>query len=113
MEKERSTAGASPRPTGGADSREVGRGCGPSGRSVPTGGASALTVADMIEKRRQRWEERHDLEYDTKLVEAAARKILSDRALMGEILDRPYLLIVRDGETGALCFSAAVGNPIL
>ena len=72
MEKTENAAGASPR---------------------PTGMTASLTVGDMIEKRRQRWEERHDLEYDTKLVEAAARKILSDRALMQEILDRPYLLI--------------------
>ena len=52
-----------------------------------------LTVADMIERRKQRWAERHDLEYDTRMVEAAARKILSDRALMLEIHERPYLLI--------------------
>lgn len=66
---------------------------GPSGMPVPTGIERPLTVADMIEKRRQRWEERHDLEFDMRLVTAAAQRILSDRALMQEILDRPYLLI--------------------
>ena len=56
-------------------------------------GAPALTVADIIKKRRQRWEEKHDLDFDIRLVEAAARRILSDRALMAEIYARPYLLI--------------------
>ena len=93
MERERSTAGASPRPTGDEDSREIGRGCGASRTSPPTGEAGALTVGRMIEKRRQRWAEKHDIEYDTRLVEAAAHRILSDRALMDEIYERPYLLI--------------------
>lgn len=51
------------------------------------------TVADMIAKRKRVWAERQDLEYDVQLVEAAARKVLSERALMEEIYERPYLLI--------------------
>ena len=47
----------------------------------------------MIEKRRQRWKEKRDLEYDTKLVQAAAERVLSDRTLMAEIWEKPYLLI--------------------
>lgn len=57
------------------------------------GEARRLTIADMIAKRRARWEERHDIEYDVKLVDAAARKVLSDPALRAEIAARPYLLI--------------------
>lgn len=56
-------------------------------------GVSPLTVADIIAKRRRIWEERHDIEYDTRLVEAAAKRILSDAALRREIYERPYLLI--------------------
>ena len=52
-----------------------------------------LTVAAMIEKRRRIWAERRDIEYDTRLVEAAAKRILSDAALRREIYERPYLLI--------------------
>ncbi|MBQ9779033.1 MAG: hypothetical protein IJW22_08955, partial [Clostridia bacterium] len=52
-----------------------------------------LTVADMIAKRKVRWQERQDLEFDIRLVQAAAARVLSDRALMEEIYDRPYLLI--------------------
>jgi len=69
----------------------------------PTGGAGALTVADMIAKRRQRWEERQDPDYDARLVEAAARRMLSDAALRAEILARPYLLI-------ELCFNIVDKN---
>ena len=55
--------------------------------------STTLTVADMIEKRRQRWEEKQDVEYDTRLVEAAAKKVLSDPSLRAEVQERPYLLI--------------------
>lgn len=53
----------------------------------------ALTIADMVAKRRARWEERHDLAYDTELVRAAAQRILSDDALIAEVRARPYVLI--------------------
>ena len=52
-----------------------------------------LTVADMIAKRKARWQERHDLDFDIRLVQVAAERVLSDRALMEEIYERPYLLI--------------------
>ena len=52
-----------------------------------------LTVADIIEKRRQRWAEKRDIEYDKALVKASVRKILSTSALVDEIRARPYLLI--------------------
>ncbi len=55
--------------------------------------AAVWTVGDMIAKRKRIWAERQDLEYDTQLVDAAARKVLSERALMEEIYERPYLLI--------------------
>ena len=58
-----------------------------------TRAATVWTVADMIAKRKQIWAARHDLEYDTQLVEAAARKVLSEISLMEEIHARPYLLI--------------------
>ena len=51
------------------------------------------TVADMIAKRKCVWEERHDIEYDLKLVDAAAHKVLAESALRAEIVARPYLLI--------------------
>lgn len=52
-----------------------------------------ITVADIIEKRRQRWEERRDLEYDRQLVKAAAQKILTTPSLVDEVRAKPYLLI--------------------
>ena len=52
-----------------------------------------VTIADMIAKRRERWQERHDLTYDAELVRAAAIRILSDPALVREIRAKPYLLI--------------------
>ena len=52
-----------------------------------------VTAIDLIAKRRQRWEERHDLDYDRQIVEAAARKIAEDAEIAREIHDRPYLLI--------------------
>ncbi len=52
-----------------------------------------ITIADIIAKRRARWEERHDLAYDTELVRAAARLILSSDELIAEVRARPYVLI--------------------
>lgn len=52
-----------------------------------------LTMADIVAKRRARWEERHDLTFDTDLVRAAAELILSSEALVAEVRARPYLLI--------------------
>lgn len=53
----------------------------------------SLTVQDIIDKRRARWEERRDLEYDRQLVKAAAQKILSTPSLVEEVRAKPYLLI--------------------
>lgn len=55
--------------------------------------AKPITALDLIEKRRARWEERHDLDYDRRIVEAAARKIAEDAGIAREIRDKPYLLI--------------------
>lgn len=58
-----------------------------------TKSSSVWTVDDMIEKRKRIWEEKHDIDYDTKLADAAARMVLQNRPLMEEIHGRPYLLI--------------------
>lgn len=52
-----------------------------------------LSIHDMVQKRRQRWEERHDIEYDRRLVKAAIAKIMCTPSLLDEIRERPYLLI--------------------
>lgn len=52
-----------------------------------------LTAQDLIAKRRQRWEERHDLDYDRRIVEAASWKIAEDPGIAREIHEKPYLLI--------------------
>jgi len=52
-----------------------------------------ITVADIIEKRKKRWTEKGDIEYDKQLVRASVEKILSTPSLREEILARPYLLI--------------------
>ena len=53
----------------------------------------AITVKDIIEKRRRIWNERKSLEYDKALVKASAEKILSSPELRAEIQEKPYLLI--------------------
>ena len=52
-----------------------------------------ISIYDIIEKRRARWEERHDPAYDAQLCEAATRLILSSKNIRQEINERPYLLI--------------------
>ena len=52
-----------------------------------------LTIRDIIEKRKQIWGERRDVEYDKLLVRASVRKILSTPSLADEIMRKPYLLI--------------------
>lgn len=52
-----------------------------------------MTCKEIADKRKARWAEKHDIEYDKRLVEAAARKIISDDALRREIQAKPYLLI--------------------
>lgn len=52
-----------------------------------------LTVSDIIAKRKERWQQYGDIEYDRKLVEASVRKVLTEPHLRDEIMSRPYLLI--------------------
>lgn len=52
-----------------------------------------ITLEDMIEKRRARWEERHDLEYDKLLVRASVIRILKTPGLRDGIIAKPHLLI--------------------
>ena len=52
-----------------------------------------MTASEIIEKRRARWRERGDLEYDSRLVEASVNKVLDTPELRAEIYDRPHLLI--------------------
>lgn len=51
------------------------------------------TIADFVAKRKARWEEKHDIEYDEALVSAIAREILSSPQLVEEIRAKPHLLI--------------------
>lgn len=55
--------------------------------------ARVITCGDIIAKRKARWDEKHDIEYDRQLVAAAADKILSTPSLRDEIIAKPYLLI--------------------
>ena len=48
-----------------------------------------ITVSDIIAKRKQRWEEKHDLDYDRELVRASVVKILSENSLIEEVLAKP------------------------
>ena len=52
-----------------------------------------MTCADIVAKRKARWEEKHDLEYDKLLVRSAVLLILQTPSLREEILAKPYLLI--------------------
>ena len=52
-----------------------------------------ITIQDIIDKRKARWEERHDIDYDKRLVKAAVQEILTNADLRDEILLKPYLLI--------------------
>ena len=52
-----------------------------------------ITIQDIIDKRKARWQERHDIEYDKMLVRAAVQEILKSYELRDEIVLKPYLLI--------------------
>ena len=52
-----------------------------------------IKVSDIIEKRKKRWAEKQDIEFDKQLVAASVDKILSTPSLRDEILEKPYLLI--------------------
>ena len=52
-----------------------------------------MEIAEIVEKRKRIWAERHDIEYDKQFVRASARKILTTSALAEEVIKKPYLLI--------------------
>ncbi len=51
------------------------------------------SIEDFVAKRKARWEERHDIEYDAIIVNAVAEKILSSAEHRREIIEKPHLLI--------------------
>ena len=51
------------------------------------------TIQDIITKRKARWEEKHDIEFDNVLVKASVRLIMQTPSLRDEIIAKPYLLI--------------------
>lgn len=54
---------------------------------------SEITVDDLISKRKQRWQEKQNIEYDKLLTNAICDKILDNEELRQEIAKKPYLLI--------------------
>ena len=52
-----------------------------------------ITIQDIIDKRKQRWEEKRDIEYDKTLVRVSVVRILQTPSLREEIVAKPYLLI--------------------
>lgn len=52
-----------------------------------------ITIQDIIDKRKRRWEEKRDVEYDKTLVRVSVIRILQTPSLRDEIIARPYLLI--------------------
>lgn len=52
-----------------------------------------MKISDIIDKRKARWEEKHDLEFDRKLVEASVSKIIETESLRQEVIEKPYLMI--------------------
>ena len=52
-----------------------------------------ISISDIVEKRKLRWNERVDITYDAKLITAAVDKILDSPELRAEIYEKPYLLI--------------------
>lgn len=52
-----------------------------------------MKIKDIIQKRKQRWSEKYDIEYDKALVEASVVKILETPNLIKEVINKPYLLI--------------------
>ncbi|MBQ7353522.1 MAG: hypothetical protein IJW54_05940 [Clostridia bacterium] len=50
-------------------------------------------ISDLVAKRKQLWEEKHDIEFDARVVSIIADKILDTPELTAEIKERPWLLI--------------------
>lgn len=53
----------------------------------------SYTADYLIEKRREKWEEKHSIEYDKQLREAIANEIISNSDLLAEIKSNPEKLI--------------------
>ena len=53
----------------------------------------SYTIEDFVTKRRARLEEKHDIEYDERLVSAIADEILSSSELVAQVREKPHLLI--------------------
>lgn len=51
------------------------------------------TADELIEIRKKKWEESHDIEYDKRLRDAIANEIFANRGLLGEIKRNPEKLI--------------------
>lgn len=52
-----------------------------------------ITADYLIEKRKEKWEELHDIEYDKKLRQAIAEEIVNNEELREEIIKKPEKLI--------------------
>lgn len=53
----------------------------------------AYTADYLIQRRREKWEELHSIDFDKKLRAAIALEMLSDRALLDEVRRYPEKLI--------------------
>ncbi|MBQ4340120.1 MAG: hypothetical protein IJC41_03870, partial [Firmicutes bacterium] len=53
----------------------------------------SYTADYLIDKRRQKWEEKHDIEYDVLFRDAVAREIIKDSDLLAEVKSNPEKLI--------------------
>lgn len=51
------------------------------------------TADGLIQKRREKWEEKHSIEFDRKLRQAIANELVADRQLLREVTERPEKLI--------------------
>lgn len=52
-----------------------------------------ITIDDIVNKRKARWSEKRDIDFDKQLVRASVIKILMSPELVAEVKKRPYLLI--------------------
>lgn len=51
------------------------------------------TIAEMVEKRKERWQEGRGVEYDAQLVAVIANTILDSPELVAQVREKPHLLI--------------------
>lgn len=52
-----------------------------------------VTIAEMVQKRKQRWQEGRGVEYDAQLVAVIANTILDTPELVTQVREKPHLLI--------------------